>query len=87
MAKVMMTVRVDKGTPTLQDIQQKFSLTDDEIDHKFGVIEVDPLEHLFTFLVEETAIGKITDADEWKIEGPFSNPRIEPFGLQENDKN
>ncbi len=87
MAKVMMTVRVNEGTPSLKDIQQKFSLTDDEIDHKFGVIEVDPLEHLFAFLVEETAIGKIADADEWKIQGPFSNPKIEPFGLEGDDDN
>lgn len=85
MAKIMMTVKVDEGTPTLQDIQQKFSLSDDEIDPAFGLIEVDPAEHLFTFLVEETAIGKITNPDEWRIQGPYSNPRIEPFGLEDMD--
>jgi hypothetical protein len=84
MAKVMMTVRWQAGAPTIGDIKQRFSLTDKEIDSTFGVVEVDPDEHIFTFLVEENSASKVKSGVDISVEGPFSNPRIEPFGPPES---
>jgi hypothetical protein len=80
MAKVMMTIQWLQGQPTLEDIQKLFSLTDNEIDRDFGLIEVDPAEHIFTFLVEDASAAKVQPGANFRVAGPFSNPRIEPFG-------
>jgi hypothetical protein len=80
MAKVLMTIQWPEGQPTLEDLQKLFSLAGDEIDPSFGVIEVDPIDHIFTFLVEEASVTKIQPKANLRIAGPFSNPRIEPFG-------
>ena len=84
MTKVMMTVHWSEGIPTLDDIQRHFSLTDDEIDRSFGLVEIDPNEHIFTFLVEENSTSKVKSGSNFHVEGPFSNPRIEPFGPPES---
>jgi hypothetical protein len=80
MAKVMMSIQWPQGQPTLEGIKQLFSLSDDEVDREFGLIEVDPAEHIFTFLVEATSVAKVHPGPGWSVSGPFSNPRIEPFG-------
>ena len=76
----MMTIQWPQGQPSLEGIQQLFSLSDDEVDRDFGLIEVDPAEHLFTFLVEEASAAKVQPGAGYTVSGPFSNPRIEPFG-------
>lgn len=80
MAKLMMTVQWRGSAPTIDEIQQLFSLTDEEIDKSFGVVEVDPDDQTYTFLVEETSVSKVQSGVDATVEGPFSNPRIEPFG-------
>jgi hypothetical protein len=45
-----------------------------------------PDGHLYASLVEDFASERLrgeTKEEEKAIEGPFSNPRIEPFDLQE----
>jgi hypothetical protein len=76
----MLTIQWPQGQPTLEDLQKLFSLADNEVDPAFGVIEVDPVDHIFTFLVEETAAARIHPGPGRDVAGPFSNPRIEPFG-------
>jgi len=84
MAKVMVTFQAEGPAPTIAELQRRFSLTDDEIDRSFGVIEVDPQDHTFTILVEESAAQKVQPGGPiTKVAGPFSNPRIEPFGPPE----
>jgi hypothetical protein len=80
MAKVMMTIQWLQGQPSLEEIQKQFSLSDDEVDREFGLIEVDPDEHIFTFLVEAASAAKVQPGPGWNVSGPYSNPRIEPFG-------
>jgi hypothetical protein len=84
MARIMITFQVEGATPTIAELQQRFSLTDSEIDRSFGVVEVDPREHVYTILIEESAVDKVQPGGTiTKVEGPFSNPRIEPFGPPE----
>ena len=75
-----MSIQWPQGQPSFEQIQKLFSLSDDEIDRDFGLIEVDPAEHLYTILVEETSAAKVRSGPGWSVSGPFSNPRIEPFG-------
>jgi hypothetical protein len=86
MAKVMLTIQRQEGPPQLEEIQIKYGLTDDEIDPQFGVVEIDPVDGTYTILVEETAAAKISDSEGWKVQGPYSNPRIEPFGPPQVDE-
>jgi hypothetical protein len=80
MGKVMITLTSTQGAPTVEEIERKFSLTPDDIDRQFGVVEVDDLACEYTILVEERAVPRIRSTEEWTVSGPFSNPRIAPFG-------
>ena len=79
MAKLMMTIRSPEGKPALDEIVRKYQLGPGEIDHDFGVVEVDERDHTYAILVEPAAAAKISPDTKWETEGPFSNPPIEPM--------
>lgn len=83
MSKVMITIEGPEAAPTVEQLQARYHLAAADIDPEFGVVEIDPEQHVYTILVEEAAAGKITSDNRWKVHGPFSNPRIEPFGPPE----
>jgi len=83
MAKVMMTIQSSGKAPTVQSVKERYGLTDDEIDPQFGVVAVDPDAELYTVLVEDQAAPKLGSQADWSVKGPYSNPRIEPFGPPE----
>jgi hypothetical protein len=79
MGKVMMSF--DSPTaPTVDEVKRRFGLRDDDLDATFGVIEVDPKTHTYTILVDEAAAARIASRPDWKGSGPYSNPKIAPFG-------
>ena len=80
MARVMLTIRAPEGPPTLAAIRERYGLAADDLDERFGVVAVDPVSHAYTVLVEQSAAARIAPGDGWEIDGPFSNPRIAPFG-------
>lgn len=82
MAKVMMTLRSPGAAPSVEEVKRRYGLQDDEIDPQFGVVETDPADHLYTILVEDSAASKVS-GQGWETAGPYSNPRIEPFGPPE----
>ncbi|MEO8179567.1 MAG: hypothetical protein ABI895_12110 [Deltaproteobacteria bacterium] len=82
MAKVMLTFNATPA-PSLAQVKTRFGLSDDEIDEAFGVIEVDPETHTHTILVEQAAAARITGQPGWEGQGPFANPKIQPFGPPE----
>lgn len=75
----MMTIRAPEGAPSLEQVRARYGLGPEEIDESFGVVEVDPEDHTYTILVEESAASKVTPGSDWNTEGPFSNPVIEPM--------
>ena len=83
MAKVMITIEAPGEPPTVAELRRRYKLAKHDIDEGFGVVEVDPAEHVYTVLVEESAAAKIQPGEGWQVEGPYSNPRIEPFGPPE----
>jgi len=80
MSKMLYSVNWKGEKPSLEQIAKKYGFQTDDIDRDFGVIEIDPQDNLYSILVEESAV---VPKDAKDIEGPFSNPRIEPFDLQE----
>jgi hypothetical protein len=83
MTKVMVTIQSPEGRPSLEAVIERYRLGPDDIDPDFGVVEIDPDDHLYVILVEPDAATRIKPADGWDTAGPYSNPRIAPFGPPE----
>jgi hypothetical protein len=86
LGKVMVTLVSPGGAPGIEEIEATFGLSLSDLDRQFGVVEVDDLTHEYTILVEESALPRIHSTERWRIVGPFSNPRIAPFGLRGFDQ-
>lgn len=85
MSKVLYNVRWADGPPTIEQICEKYGFSPDEVDNQYGVIEIDPRDHLYSILVEDAAVARVEPdwaerGNDAGLEGPFSNPMIEPFG-------
>ena len=76
--KVMLTIELNPDEASVADVKRKLDLDAAEIDEGFGVVCVSPEQNLYTILVDEEAAKKA--AGKEGVEGPYSNPRIEPFG-------
>ena len=87
MTKVMVTIQVVEGRPELGQVIERYGLAPGDIDHDFGVVEIDPDDHLYVVLVTPEAATRIGPDDGWDTAGPYSNPRIEPFGPPEESPN
>jgi hypothetical protein len=86
MAKIMVSFEVVGAAPTVDELKERFGLSDEEIDASFGVVEIDPETYTYTILVEASAVEKVQPGGSISnVEGPFSNPRIEPFGPPEEE--
>jgi hypothetical protein len=78
MGKVMFSLTLDPAEASVGKVQRKLGLSGEELDRDFGVVELDPAAHRYAVLVDEEAVPRLQDAPG--VEGPFANPRIEPFG-------
>jgi hypothetical protein len=78
MPDVMMTVELDPEVATVAQAAERLGVEPDRIDADFGVVSIDPEQNLYTVLVDAQAAAEA--ADRPGVEGPFSDPRIEPFG-------
>ena len=81
----LFNVTWEEGTPSIDQIQQKYGFEPGEIDTKYGVIEIDPEDSLYTIKVDSQAAERVYKNSGRKFsaqEGSFSNPRIEPFNLK-----
>ena len=78
MPDVMMTVELDPEAATVAKAAERLGVAQEQIDAEFGVVNIDPEQNLYTVLVDEQAAAGASDRPG--VEGPFSNPRIEPFG-------
>jgi len=83
MAKLLFNVTWDQGKPTIEQVAARYGFDPTEIDAKFGVIEIDPEEHLYTILVDREAAERVRGErgpEGAEREGPFANPPVQPFG-------
>jgi hypothetical protein len=83
MSKVMVTVKLDPEHASVESARDLLGIDDDAIDRDFGVIAVSPEEDLYTVLVDAGVAEGMQGGEG--VAGPFSNPRIEPFGPPRGD--
>ncbi|EAQ30347.1 hypothetical protein NAP1_06205 [Erythrobacter sp. NAP1] len=89
--KVMVQFHFDGDPPDPDAVAERFGIPRDAIDEDFGVIVTDEVEKLCTVLVPADVAEKMNEQlgrstpDASPDEGSFSNPRIAPFGLPEDD--
>jgi len=87
MGKVFYNLTWKEKQPSIEEVCKKYSFKPEDVDVKFGVIALDPAVNLYTILVEEAAVQRIDNqasTGKQDLKGPYSNPRIEPFGLEED---
>ena len=76
----------EKGAPSVLELCEKLGFKPEEIDERFGVIEIDPEERLYTILAEADAVNRVRSQTEdpgADLEGPYANVSIAPFGPPE----
>ena len=74
----MLTLTLDPADASVPVVQRKLGLKPEDIDPEFGVVALDPAQHKYAVLVKEDAATQVAGRPD--VEGPFANPRIEPFG-------
>ncbi|MCT9933350.1 hypothetical protein N5079_24355 [Planotetraspora sp. A-T 1434] len=81
MTSVLITVRLPRDA-TLESAMRKLELAEDEVDGSYGLVPIDPDEGLYALRVSEETGRRIHAAagDSTHYPGPYSNPRIEPYG-------
>lgn len=72
----LMMIRSPGAAPTLDSIRARFGLTRAELDDEYGVIAVD--SDCYTVRVDDRAAARLQSDSEWDVQGPFSDPRIDP---------
>ena len=81
---VMMTVRGLAENPSVEDVAKMLGVPVSAIDAKFGIIIVDVERHICTVRVDSDQLPKDTEHSEG-VSGPYSDPKIAPFGTPEPD--
>ncbi len=78
MGKMMLTVKLDPASATVEGARERLELEVGELDADFGVVNIDPDQGLYAVLVEEKTAQRLGERPD--VRGPFANPPIEPFG-------
>jgi hypothetical protein len=77
--KALMTVQSQDGPPTLAAAARQLGVDLEAVDATYGVVLIDPKRGLYSVQVDAAQLPPENAPDE-HYRGPFSNPRIEPFG-------
>ena len=80
----MLTLKLDSNKATLPEVCRRLNISPVDVDQEFGVVNIDPQRDLYAILVEEAAAEKAGQQEG--VAGPFSNPKIEPFGPPQKSK-
>jgi hypothetical protein len=82
---VLMTVHGSDGAPSIAQAASELGISVADIDHKFGIVPINPAEGLYAVQVKESSVDA-GRADRGNYRGPYSNPRIAPFGPVQSGK-
>jgi hypothetical protein len=85
MSGVLFTIASSTGAPSLAEASRILGVDESALDPDFGVRLIDPRQHLYAVLVDETQASKVK-AGEGSVKGPFSDPRISDYGPPRSDK-
>jgi hypothetical protein len=83
--KAIMTVQSENGPPTLEAAARQLGVVMEAVDASYGVVPIDPKRGLYSVQVDAALLPNESPTDE-PYRGPFSNPRIEPFGRPAGDE-
>lgn len=76
-----MTIRGSDKAPTLEQSAQQLRVPVSALDSEFGVVLIDHRRKIYSVRVDAAQLPQSTGAES--VSGPFSDPRIAPFGLPE----
>lgn len=79
---VMMTVQGWQCPPSIEQVAKQLLVAPSAIDWHFGVILVDPERKIYTVRVDKSQIPE-GEPQAKGVSGPFSDPKIAPFGPPE----
>ncbi len=77
--KALMTVQFDEGPPTLEAAARQLGVVVEAVDAAYGIVSIDPKRGLYAVQVDAAQLPPSSATNE-PYRGPFSDPRIEPFG-------
>ena len=84
MGGVLLTIRWPGPAPDPASVQARFGIAPGEMDARFGVVLIDPADDLYSIQLTPEAAERVSSkwarASGSKVQGPYSNPVIEPFG-------
>ena len=80
---VLMSLSGWQSPPTIEQVAQQLQVETSAIDREFGVIEVDIERKIFAIRVDSAALERGAEREKEGVSGPFSDPRIAPFGNPE----
>lgn len=78
MSKLLFTLVRPPAEATLEAVRRDLELSGEEIDADYGLVSIEPSENRYAILVDASASTRLESQPG--VEGPFANPRIEPFG-------
>jgi hypothetical protein len=78
---VLMTVVASQGEPSLADASKQLGVGVEDMDGTFGIVPVDPEKGIYAVQVRSDKLpAKQPESESSEYGGPWSNPRIAPFG-------
>lgn len=78
---VLMTVHLPAQASTVEAAARWLGVDPTSIDPDFGVVSVDPASNRFALMLDARFVSGALEREG--VDGPFANPRIEPFDLPE----
>ncbi|GIH27569.1 hypothetical protein Aph01nite_58790 [Acrocarpospora phusangensis] len=75
---VLITVRLPRSA-TMETALRRLALTKEDVDTGYGLVPLDPDKGVFGMRVTPQAAQRLTEGGH-DFDGPWSDPRIEPFG-------
>jgi hypothetical protein len=77
-AHLLLTIRLPSTEATIENAARHLGVDPDTIDPDFGVVLIDPADDKYAVMVDERSADRALGTEG--VEGPFANPKIEPFG-------
>ena len=71
-----------EGMTSLEAAAAQLGVAPEDIDPNFGIVPIDPRQNLFAVQVRADRLPE-GFGSETPYRGPFSSPRIAPFGLED----
>ena len=76
---VMMTITGGQEQPSIERVAEELSVPLCAFDAQFGMILVDPKRDIYAIRVDPDQMPEAIRSD-FVVSGPFSDPKIAPFG-------